>query len=327
MVEVITHVLAVKRKAIYSDQAMIEDFLGDCRLRMMTPESIRMYKPILEMLSNFLKENGLSLTDLDKQTLKRVLEYLMDERGLSHKTLENYFSALSTFFDYLVYEGIVDRNIVLSFRKRYLRQYKSSRRNPGPQRQMISVEEMAMLINYILDPRDKAIITLLAKTGIRRNELIQIDIEDIDWVEQSIQLKPHPKRSNCIVFFDDECARVMKRWIKGREGFSIRRGCKALFVNERGGRLKRHGVYAVVTKQAERVGLHNSKSKKMEGHFTLHCCRHWFTTHLRRNEMRRAFIKELRGDARREAMDIYDHIDRKELKRAYLAAIPILGIG
>jgi integrase/recombinase XerD len=42
--------------------------------------------------------------------------------------------------------------------------------------------------------------------------------------------------------------------------------------------------------------------------------------------MRREFIKELRGDARREAMDIYDHIDRKELKRAYLAAIPVLGI-
>ncbi len=43
--------------------------------------------------------------------------------------------------------------------------------------------------------------------------------------------------------------------------------------------------------------------------------------------MRREFIKELRGDARREAMDIYDHIDKKELKMAYLAAIPLLGIG
>jgi site-specific recombinase XerD len=55
-------------------------------------------------------------------------------------------------------------------------------------------------------------------------------------------------------------------------------------------------------------------------------CRHWFTTHLRRNDMRREFIKELRGDSRNEAIDIYDHIDKKELKRAYLAAIPMLGI-
>jgi len=37
--------------------------------------------------------------------------------------------------------------------------------------------------------------------------------------------------------------------------------------------------------------------------------------------MRREFLKELRGDSRREAVDIYDHIDRKELKRAHLAHI------
>jgi len=59
---------------------------------------------------------------------------------------------------------------------------------------------------------------------------------------------------------------------------------------------------------------------------TPHCCRHWFTTHLRRNGIRRELLKELRGDSRGEAVDIYDHIDRKELKRANLVAIPELGI-
>lgn len=99
-----------------------------------------------------------------------------------------------------------------------------------------------------------------------------------------------------------------------------------LSVNEQRGRLKRHGVDHAVTKHANRVGLHNPKNKKIEDHFTPHCCRHWFTTHLRMNGMRRELIQELRGDARKEAMDIYDHIDRKELKRAYLEAIPTLGI-
>ncbi len=42
--------------------------------------------------------------------------------------------------------------------------------------------------------------------------------------------------------------------------------------------------------------------------------------------MRHEFIQELRGDSRREAIDIYEHIDQKELKEAYLAAIPQLGI-
>lgn len=42
--------------------------------------------------------------------------------------------------------------------------------------------------------------------------------------------------------------------------------------------------------------------------------------------MRREFIKELRGDTRNESVDINDHTDKKELKRAYLTAIPVLGI-
>jgi integrase/recombinase XerD len=42
--------------------------------------------------------------------------------------------------------------------------------------------------------------------------------------------------------------------------------------------------------------------------------------------MPREFIKELRGDRRKEAVDIYDHIDEQELRGAYLACIPKLGI-
>jgi integrase/recombinase XerD len=42
--------------------------------------------------------------------------------------------------------------------------------------------------------------------------------------------------------------------------------------------------------------------------------------------MSREFIQELRGDARREVIDIYDHIDKKELRESYLVHIPQLGI-
>jgi integrase/recombinase XerD len=42
--------------------------------------------------------------------------------------------------------------------------------------------------------------------------------------------------------------------------------------------------------------------------------------------MDREFIKALRGDRRREAIDTYDRIDREELRRAYLAYIPQLGL-
>jgi integrase/recombinase XerD len=131
-----------------------------------------------------------------------------------------------------VWEELASSNPVVTFRKRYVRQYKRSLR---PERQLISVEAMRQFITSIMNPRDKAIVTLLAKTGIRRGELIRIDLDDIDWIDQSIQLKPHPKRSNPLVFFDDEYTRVLKRWIKTRDSYPVRPECSALFINERGG--------------------------------------------------------------------------------------------
>jgi integrase/recombinase XerD len=305
-----------------SENEQIEGFLRDCELRRLSRETIEGYKSNLRISSQILRREGLTINKLDKDSLRRILEYLL-EHDYVYNTLLQYFAALSGFCDYLVWEGMAQTNPVMPFRKRYVRQFKNQY---DPERKLISVDEMALLVNSILDPRDKAIVTLLAKTGIRRGELIRIDMDDIDWVEQSIRLKPHPKRSNCVIFFDDESARVLQRWIKARQGFEIEKNCKALFINERGARLERHGVTHAVTKHAKRVGLHNPESKRVEDHFTPHCCRHWFTTHLRRNGMRREFIQELRGDSRNEAVDIYDHIDKKELKRAYLAAIPILGI-
>ena len=99
----------------------------------------------------------------------------------------------------------------------------------------------------------------------------------------------------------------------------------ALFLSSWGNRLSGNDVYRAVTNAAECIGLHNPKSDRTGDHFGPHCCRHWFTTHLKLKGMRREFIQEPRGDSRKEAIDIYDHIELKELKEAYLAAIPQLG--
>lgn len=306
-----------------SNLDLIEEFYDDCELKGMTAETIRRYKSSILIFNDFLAQRGPSLIDVNKGALKDFLAYLRQERKVKHKTIENYFSALSSLYEFLEFEDYIVKNPVLAVRKRFLRSYKKDR-GSNSDRKLISIEEMKTLLNSILDARDKALITLLAKTGIRRGELLSIEVDDIDWVENSITLKPKAKRSNRIVFFDDETARILKRWIRLRE---LREPeSKALFIGETGTRLNRNGAYNIVTKHAQRVGLYDSDSDKLEDHFSPHCCRHWFTTHLRRAGMKREFIQELRGDRRRDAIDIYDHIDKEELREAYLAHIPQLGV-
>jgi integrase/recombinase XerD len=301
---------------------LMEDFLKDCQLRGMSPRSLPGYKSALKLFSQYLDLRGVEILTVDREVLRGFLEHSR-ERGLAQRTMELSFSVLSSFYEYLVFEGKILVNPVPAIRKRYLGRYKDN--GDGHERQLISVEEMAGMINSTMDIRDKAVITLLAKTGIRRNELITLDVDDVDLVEMKIRLKPTAKRSNRTIFFDDETAFILRRWIRTREGMNKKRS-PALFLGDWGTRINRNGVYLAVTNAAERVGLHNPESDRMEDHFSPHCARHWFTTHLRRAGMRREFIQELRGDSRKEAIDIYDHIDLKELKEAYLACIPQLGI-
>jgi len=295
-----------------SNGELIEMFVEDCHDRQLTEESVRHYKAVASAFLNYLVGQNASVFTADKLLL---IAYLRKRRaeGVDQKTLENNFTVVSSLFDFLVFQDLIGKNPVMGVRKRYLRRYKDERDvDAESPRKLISVQQMSLLINSVLDSRDKAILTLLAKTGVRRGELIAMDVTDINWEEQIITLKKFKKRSGRTVFFDDETSRILKRWVSQRE--KMQPNVPALFLGEKGGPLKRHGIYGMVVKYAEQVGLHDSKSDKPEDHFTPHCFRHFFTTTLRRAGMDREFIKALRGDRRREAIDIYDRIDRQLLE-------------
>ena len=307
------------------DQELLTQFVSDSELRGLSPGTLASYRSILRSLSRYLSMRNLSLADLDTTILLDFLATLRSKK-YAQSTISNYFSAISSLCDYMLFEGWLLNNPVKIIEKRYLRMYKKRRIGySSGERKLISIKEMASLINSTLDIRNKAIITLLPKTGIRRGELINIDLDDIDWEKQSIRLKKHPKRSNTLVFFDDETSQILQAYLKIREG-RAELDEKALFISERGTRLKKNGIYNLVTSQAEYLGLHNPSSPKVEDHFTPHCCRHWFTTMLARAGIDKDLLKELRGDARRESMDVYRHIDPEELRKAYLASVPELGI-
>ncbi|MFZ2472774.1 MAG: tyrosine-type recombinase/integrase [Methanothrix sp.] len=303
--------------------SLIEDFRRDCLVRGMAKRSVETYLNSIKICRGFLSGQGEDILTIDRAAIQGYIEYLRLERQVSLKTVKMHLTALSTLYEFLVFEGHINLNPVLPVRRRYSRRYKDG--SEAQTKQLISVEDMARLINSTMGIRDKAVITLLAKTGIRRNELITLDISDVDLIENKIKLKATGKRTNRVVFFDDEAALLLRRWLKIRDGMN-RRNENALFLSNWGHRISRTDVYEAVIAAAARVGLHNAASERLEDHFGPHCCRHWFCTHLFRAGMRREYIKELRGDSRKEAFDLYNHIDLKELKEAYLACIPQLGV-
>lgn len=309
-----------------SHDELLSWFLEDLELQGLTHEGRRSYRSNARIFLGFLGNIGAHAFDVHVEELRQYLRYLQKDRKVRPPTIHSHFSTMSRLYAYLHLDGFVGENPIPAFRARYLRLITRRRhRQSNGTRQLISVERMANLINSITHPRDRAVLTLLAKTGIRRKELVDLDVGDVDWETQSIRLKPKAKRSRLLAFFDEECARVLARWMRVRDGYA-KAGCEALFVGEQGGRLNENGVYNLVTKHAGRVGLHDASSESLRDHFSPHCCRHWFTTHLLRAGMPREYVKELRGDSRTEAVDLYHHIDDEELRRTYLACMPELGL-
>ncbi|MCJ7444250.1 MAG: tyrosine-type recombinase/integrase [Methanotrichaceae archaeon] len=299
--------------------SLIERFESDCIIRNISGSKI--YILYAQEFSNFLQKSGKEPTNITKGDLKAYLANLK-ARGLKQTSIDRIFSCLSSFYAFLVDEGLSSSNPITPFRRRYLRKYKED--NSSDSRKIIDIEQASILVNSILDSRDKAIVTLLFKTGMRRGELCRLDVGDIDLDNMSLKLKRTAKRSNRVLFFDRETAEVLRIWLRVRDARKM--DDVALFPSRLRGRMSLAQIENIVKRHAARVGLHNSNSKCLEDRFTPHCCRHWFTTYLIRSGMPRDFVKELRGDVRRDAIDIYNHIDKKELKESYLAHIPQLGI-
>lgn len=298
----------------------LQDFQQDLELRGMSPTTIR---DTMFNVKAYLRWSEKDSRDpKSSESLVRYLRYLRSVKKLRSTTIKKTFGRIGVWIDYLEEIGEIESNPMHNLKKRYLKTYK----DPVNHRKLISIEDAARMVRATIDTRDRAILLILLKTGIRVNELAALDVDDVDTDNNSILLKETAKRSNRIVYFDNEAARALKRWLAVRASRPVRRREKALFLNRFGTRLGISSIQTIVAKAAERVGLHDPKSDRPEDHFSPHCCRHWFTTHLIRSGMPRDYIKWLRGDAMNEAIDIYNHIDPEDVKRSYLAHIPMLGV-
>jgi integrase/recombinase XerD len=314
-----------------SDNHLQEKYLSDLELQGATKKTIENYKSCLSVYISWLHENKKSLLSVDsiddKKIIEEFLRYLRHERkkengqNLSFARIKAFFSALNSLYDYLEYDKFVKKNIILTVRKRYLKQFKNG--YEPAERKIISINEMSSFLNSIPDLQSKVICLIFVKTGVRLNELIQMDVEDVDLIDMSILLKKRlfKKRSNPVVFFDEETRRLLEYWLKRRKllaSFSE----KALFIGAYGKRISKNAVYDAVVKWAKRYGIYNCKSDRVEDHFSPHNLRHCFTTYLQMNGMNKDYIQELRGDKRTKTIDIYIHIDKEDLRREYLVAMP-----
>lgn len=304
------------------NEEIVKKYELDCNSRNFSGGSIHTYSMKVRAFIAWLELQNIEIMAVDNGVMQSYADHLRAKRN-KHNTIRNVFAAINNLYEFLIYKNLMSGdNPVPPVMKRYIRSFKGG---DSSRPRSISVQEASNLVDSILNSEDKALITLLFKTGVRANEALSIELNDINWSDQSIRLKPHPKRTNLIVFFDEETKIVLQRWLRSRSTWNT--NSNALFINRGGnGPLKIDALERRFKKYTRSVGLDNPNSDRVEDHLTPHATRHWFSTHLRLNGMPREFVQELRGDKGKDAIDLYIHINKKELRENYLRYIPQLGL-
>ncbi len=289
-------------------------------------QTIRTYKSQVILFMIYLGPK--KFVDVTKEDLKIYLTDVLRERNCE-STIRHHYAAISSLYNYMVDElQLMPYNPVNGARK-YLRKFKHDLSSTESEKQVITVDQASLLVNTAFSSRDRAILTLGLKCGLRCHEICELNIEGVNLDKRVFKITPTPKRSYNYAFIDDELLSVLKRWIARREAILQRIGKKtsALFITDRGTRISESQLARVVKKTAITAGLCSTDPEADTSEkFTSHCMRYFFTTSLRKNGMSKEFRQRLRGDKLKDAEDGYNRITMDELKKEYFRCVPQLGV-
>ena len=161
--------------------------------------------------------------------------------------------------------------------------------------------------------RNRLIIELLYCTGMRRNELINVKIKDIDFIQERIKVLGKRKKERYIPLVGP-LKKSLNNYIYCRKQLKIIKDSELLFLSKKGAKLYGAIVYRIVKIYFQIV---SSKVKKSP-----HILRHSFATHLLKNGADLNAVKELLGHSSLAATQIYTNNNISELKKYIRTHIP-----
>ena len=266
------------------------------------------YTHDLRQFYAFIGEKEISR--LDKNRLRAFLSELSG-KGYSKRTVGRRLAALRTFFRFLVREGHLGKNPL------------SSLKNPKQEKKLPMVLEENEVVQLLEAPaddlagrRDKAMLEALYSTGMRVSELVNLDVDKIDFIGGVCRVfGKGSKERLCPI--GDRALRSIRRYLEKRDE-SPKSGRKAVFLNhspnQEGSRLTDRSVRRMILKYTRRIALAKDVSP--------HMLRHSFATHMLDRGADLRSVQELLGHENLSTTQIYTHVTTKRLKEAYAAAHP-----
>lgn len=266
------------------------------------------YESDLNQFHAFLEENY-DTSDIKEVNYPMIRQWIVTfvDAGLAHKSINRKLSTLKTFFKFLLKVKAIEVNPMLKHKSLKL---------PKREQEVFSLAELEKVSHYFDDSsfeglRDQLMIELLYSTGMRRQELIDLNLSSLD--KEQKQLKVLGKRNKeRIVPLLEPTLDVMQNYLDQRKHLALE--TQKLFVTKSGKPIYPNLVYRTINSYFKKV----STKRKLSPHLL----RHAFATHLLDKGADISAIKDLLGHSSLASTEVYTHSDFKELSRVHAAAHP-----
>jgi len=294
----------------------IEDFLNFLALEKgSSPNTVIAYRNDLAQLARFLDQTKAfeveSWDDVDKDMIIAYILHLK-EREYATSTVARKVAATKSLFHFLVAEELIEDDPTISLD------------SPAVKKQLpkaISTEDVDLLLaepakrSTPKSLRDKAMLELMYATGMRATELVELDIDDVNLPSSSVRVIGKGNKERIVPIYSRAVNAIETYLLKGRVQFLSDADEKALFLNPRGKRLTRQGLWLIIKYYVGQAGL--------DPNITPHTLRHSFATHLLESkEATLVDVQQFLGHANIATTQVYTRVTSKHKRQVYDKAHP-----
>ncbi|HNR96202.1 MAG TPA: site-specific tyrosine recombinase XerD [Anaerolineae bacterium] len=297
-------------------QNKVEEFLTSLEVEKGYSENTRVaYKNDLGQFLAYVKKNAVPpVQDWGSVTKDHLVAYILSlkgEREYASTTVARKVAAIKSFFHFLVAEGFVKDDPTATLDSPRVKKYLP---------RAISQEDVERLLDApgkSDEPRtvrDRAILELLYATGMRVSELVALNEGDVDLASASVRCFGKGGKERVIPVYPRAVQAVEAYVTKGRVRLLRQSEEKALFLNQRGERLTRQGLWLIVKGYVRQAGIKVA--------VTPHTLRHSFATHMLRGGADLRNVQELLGHANIATTQVYTQVSNERLREVYDEAHP-----
>lgn len=261
-----------------------DEFIKTLTLKNYAPNTIRTYRTMLQEFLLFYR--NLDPGKITEEQIRDYLLYLIEKRDVSISYQNQSINAIKFY-----YEQVLGRPV----RTYYIQRPKKQKVLPN----VLSEKEVQLILNSTENLKHKAILSLIYSAGLRRGELINMKINDIDSKRMYVIIRQGKGRKDRYSILSQKVLELLRRYFKEYKPKEW------LFEGQFGAQYSETSIFNILKAAVTKAGIRKR--------VTVHTLRHCFATHLLEHGVDLRYIQELLGHSSPKTTEIYTHITQRGL--------------